>query len=126
MASESSLIQRWHPAYQSSASGKPLKRARHPAYQKGGFTLIKSDTQGALHANIHQYLLKVSITELRSQHYHVRSVLQLANFCLKTHKFQLYIETRGFSLFTVRCVTPFTCLECLILYNKMGACIALM
>ena len=35
MASEYSLLQKWQPAYQPSASGIPLKMARHPAYQKG-------------------------------------------------------------------------------------------
>ena len=35
MASASYLLQRWHPAYQPSASGIPLKMARHPAYQRG-------------------------------------------------------------------------------------------
>ena len=37
MASKSSLLQKWHPAYQPSASEIPLKMARHPAYQIGGF-----------------------------------------------------------------------------------------
>jgi len=40
MASESSLLLKWHPSYQTSASGIPLKMARHLAYQKGGFTLM--------------------------------------------------------------------------------------
>jgi len=41
MASESSLLHKWHPAYQTSSSGIPLKKDWHPAYQKGGgFTLI--------------------------------------------------------------------------------------
>jgi len=40
MASESSLLLRWHPAYRTSASGIPLKMVRHPAYQKGCFTLL--------------------------------------------------------------------------------------
>ena len=34
MASESSLLQKWHPAYQPSASGIPLKMAR--CTKKGG------------------------------------------------------------------------------------------
>ena len=36
MASESSLLQEWHAAYQPSASRIPLQKARHLAYQKGG------------------------------------------------------------------------------------------
>ena len=39
MASESSLLQKWHPAYRTSVSGIQLEIARHPAYQKGGFIL---------------------------------------------------------------------------------------
>ena len=35
MAPESSLLQKWHPAYQHSASGIPLKMARR-AKQRGG------------------------------------------------------------------------------------------
>jgi len=36
MASESSLLYRWHQGYQITASGMPLKKGRHPAYQKRG------------------------------------------------------------------------------------------
>ena len=43
MASESSLLQKWHPAYRTSASGIQLEIARHPAYQKGGFHPQTSD-----------------------------------------------------------------------------------
>ena len=36
MASESSLLHKWHRAYQPSVSGIPLKMARHPVCQKKG------------------------------------------------------------------------------------------
>ena len=55
MASESSLLHRWHPAYQPLASGIPLKMTRHPAYQKGGFhpQLVKCDSKGCLWFKLH-------------------------------------------------------------------------
>jgi len=41
MASESSLLQRWHPAYQPSASGIPLKMIGiRPRTKKGFYTLM--------------------------------------------------------------------------------------